>query len=551
MKISSQLVLTFLLNACWQIAVVAALAWVASWLLRNSAARYRHIVWVAALFLSFGIPFTTTIYLSSDSIALANRNPANLVEQRGIEPIVQVEGAADPAPLLSDNTYSLNKTLAVVLIGIYCAVLFYSLLCLVRASFTTRRIRGTAAKLIGDDRVLDVVNKCAPAVGAISVEVKLCSSEFVSVPITIGVLSPLIILPHDLLADKNDELLTSAIGHELIHVRRKDYALNLVYELLYLPLSFHPAAALIRRRIRQTRELSCDELVAERILSPEAYARSLVKLASSAPTLRRLSVTTTVGIADADILEARIMSLLRKPKPDTRRKRVLLIAASLLLLVPCLAVASFAMKFDLASSDLTQEPIQQEKERRDKEKIDVYVRMTEDQLKERQLKERLKAAIDSKDQTKERQVKEELKAVIDSMDQIKQREERELDGLKMRLADDPQFREELKRRREMEVEMRAATQATLVRLARINMDQAIQIATSQFPGKVLNCNLGADKWEEPGKLAPDGRVFYRVVIVSGDDPNAGATHVWVNAIDGQLIKTEKELPRKMRSPDPQ
>jgi len=551
MKISSQLILTFLLNACWQVAVVAALASSASWLFRNSPARYRHMVWVAALLLSFGVPLATTINLSSDLLALTNSNAANLVEQPGIEPIVQIERTTGPAVLMSDNTYSLNQTLALVLIGIYFAGLFYSLLSLVRASFTTRRIRRTAAELIRDDRVLDVVDKCGLAVGATSTRVKLCSSEFVPVPITIGVLSPLIILPHDLLADRNDELLTSAIGHELIHVRRRDYALNLVYELLYLPLSFHPVAALIRRRIRQTRELSCDELVAERILNPEAYARSLVKLASGTPTLRRLSVTTTVGIADADILEARIMSLLRKSKPETRRKRVLLIAASLLLLVPCLAVASFAMKFDLASSELTQEPTQQKKERLDKEKIDVYVRMSEDQIKERQLKEKLKAAIDSKDQTKERELKEELKAVIDSEAQIKERQAGELEGLKMRMADDPQFREELKRRREMEVEMRAVTEATLVRLARINMDQAIQIATSQFPGKVLNCNLGADKWEEPGKLAPDGKVFYRVVIVSGDDPNAGATHVWVNAVDGQLIKTEKELPRKMRSSEPQ
>jgi len=257
----------------------------------------------------------------------------------------------------------------------------------------------------------------------------VCSSSNVPVPVTIGVFKPVIVLPADLLNERNDELLMSAIGHELVHVRRRDYALNLVYELLYLPLSFHPAAALIRRRIRQTRELSCDELVAERILNAETYARSLVKLASSAPTLRRLSVTTTVGIADADILEARIMSLLRKPKPDTRRKRMLLIAASLLLLVPCLAVASFAMKFDLASSESTLDPPQQEKERRDKEKTDIYVRMTEDQFKERQLKEQLKAAIDSKDQTKEREVKEQLKAVMDSQDQIKERQVRELDEI--------------------------------------------------------------------------------------------------------------------------
>jgi beta-lactamase regulating signal transducer with metallopeptidase domain len=109
--------------------------------------------------------------------------------------------------------------------------------------------------------------------------VQIRFSKTVPVP-TIGVLNPIIILPQQLLAEANDEVLTSAIGHELIHVRRRDYALNFIYELLYLPLLFHPAAALIRRRIRQTRELSCDELVAERVLNAEIYARSLVKLAS-------------------------------------------------------------------------------------------------------------------------------------------------------------------------------------------------------------------------------------------------------------------------------
>ena len=49
MKTSSQLLLTFFLNAVWQIALVAALASFSSWLLRNSAARYLHWIWVSAL----------------------------------------------------------------------------------------------------------------------------------------------------------------------------------------------------------------------------------------------------------------------------------------------------------------------------------------------------------------------------------------------------------------------------------------------------------------------------------------------------------------------
>jgi len=41
-------------------------------------------------------------------------------------------------------------------------------------------------------------------------------------------------------------------------------------------------------------------------------------------------------------------------------------------------------------------------------------------------------------------------------------------------------------------------------------------------------------------------VFYHVMIANEGD--VGATHVWVNAIDGTIIKTEKELPRKQREP---
>jgi len=185
------------------------------------------------------------------------------------------------------------------------------------------------------------------------------------------------------------------------------------------------------------------------------------------------------------------MSLLNKPKMDRRWKKLLLVAVSLLLLVPSFAAAAFAMRFELAPN--VQEP-SQEKEAREKRKTQEA--RTENEFKER-------------------------------------------------MANDPNFRREGQRKEELELEMRAVRQAALLRLARVSMDQAIQIATTQTPGKVLECNLTAEKWEEPGKLAKDGIVFYHVVIA--DENNPGATHVWVNAVDGSIIKTEKELPRKRSS----
>ena len=59
MKLSSPLVLTFLLNALWQVALIAGLAALGSWLLRNSVARYRHWLWSSALCLAFFVPAFT------------------------------------------------------------------------------------------------------------------------------------------------------------------------------------------------------------------------------------------------------------------------------------------------------------------------------------------------------------------------------------------------------------------------------------------------------------------------------------------------------------
>ncbi|HEU4934315.1 MAG TPA: M56 family metallopeptidase, partial [Pyrinomonadaceae bacterium] len=486
---NSQLLLTFLLNACWQIALIAALASLGSWLLRNSVVRYQHWVWVSALCLAFLVPaFTSsqTLFDTPTQTIPAVPFVTESISPLSQEPVPNLSGTTTALP----STFLLNQTLGLSLLVIYFGFLLFRIFKLVQAWATTRSIKRDAVELEPDDRVAAVINRCELEFGTRSGAVKVFRSETLPVPVTIGLAHPVIILPDSLLREGNIDLLTSAIGHEFIHVARRDYVLNLFYELLFIPISFHPAAALLRRRVKQTRELCCDELVAEHILNAEVYARSLVRLAGSASPLRRLSVTTTVGIADADILEARIMSLLKKPNLHTRWKKLLLVGVALLIAVPSIAATAFAMRFDVETN--AQDPAVQEKQRE--------------------------------------------KEVLET----KMRRANEMDELKMKMAQDPAFREEVERKQRVEMEMREIKQAALIRLAKVNMDQAIQIATSQQPGKVLLCTLDAKGWEKPGKLATDGVVFYHVIIADENTP--GASHVWVNAIDGSIIKTEKELP---------
>jgi BlaR1 peptidase M56 len=174
-------------------------------------------------------------------------------------------------------------------------------------------------------------------------DVALLYSPLVTVPVTQGLRRPAIILPEQLASSSSLELLTAALGHEMTHIRRRDYAWNIVYELLFLPISFHPAAALVKRRINETRELACDETVGELVMDAHDYARSLVGLANSVSLSSR--PTYILGVNDADILEKRIMKLCEKiPSTAKRPARVWLGITLFALILSGAGAAAFPIK---------------------------------------------------------------------------------------------------------------------------------------------------------------------------------------------------------------
>ncbi len=61
MHAASELIFNFVLNACWQIAAIFAVAALASWLLRNGPARYRHTLWIVALIACLVVPLLTAM----------------------------------------------------------------------------------------------------------------------------------------------------------------------------------------------------------------------------------------------------------------------------------------------------------------------------------------------------------------------------------------------------------------------------------------------------------------------------------------------------------
>jgi TonB family protein len=100
---------------------------------------------------------------------------------------------------------------------------------------------------------------------------------------------------------------------------------------------------------------------------------------------------------------------------------------------------------------------------------------------------------------------------------------------------------EAKRRAERESEEKR--NAILASMAQISMERAIQIATSASPGKVIECSLVGEHWENAGELAKPSLVLYHVVVLSSDS-SPMRTHVLINAVDGSVFRVTKEEKRE-------
>jgi len=333
METVSRTLLTFLLNALWQVPVAWAVAALACRLMPNGPARHRHAVWVAALCCAFLLPVLSVRNPRNATLALPTaETPATATVLSPGASATAVPAATHPAA----PSISFPHDWAMLLLGAYGLFLAFRAVLFLRALYRAFEIRRDAAP----GGMAALLHRCETAFSTRGVH--LLRSADVSGPVA---LHRAIVLPEAMFDESRDDVLATAVGHEMAHIARRDFALKLLYELLYLPLCFHPAAIWIRRGIERSREMACDELVTRHLLEPAVYARSIVTLAGAALPLPQPGYV--LGVFDGDILEERIRSLIERRGGDLRRARIAL-AGALTTFVICavfaggMAVSGFA-----------------------------------------------------------------------------------------------------------------------------------------------------------------------------------------------------------------
>ena len=125
------------------------------------------------------------------------------------------------------------------------------------------------------------VQKIAVRMG-VRKQVYVWMSELVSSPVTIGYLKPVILLPMAAINHLNTQQIEAVLLHELSHIKRYDYFINLLVKLIQTVLYFNPFVKAFIKIIETEREKNCDETVMQFQYEPHGYASALLILEKAA-----------------------------------------------------------------------------------------------------------------------------------------------------------------------------------------------------------------------------------------------------------------------------
>lgn len=132
--------------------------------------------------------------------------------------------------------------------------------------------------------------------------VELVVSRLADAPQVFGWLKPVILVPASAIARLSPAEMEAVLAHELAHIVRRDYLVNLVQTVIESLLFYHPAVWWVSRRIRQEREHCCDDMAVEVCGDRKRYSRALLKLEESRPALAMAATAGGMGMRIARLL---------------------------------------------------------------------------------------------------------------------------------------------------------------------------------------------------------------------------------------------------------
>ena len=343
-------ILLSLLNCSWQWGLLGGLTWLITRRFRRANST-SHLLWLLFL-LSLPILFALNQFVPALSINgtvpdLTEAQPVHIsglaAQTADLPEIASTEsGTQFQGHTVAGSQFFFNWTATNLILCIWAIGTFTMLIRLAFGLSRIRRLRRTAT--VADDSYQAICKRLAQQLNIIR-PITVCFSDRVVSPISFGWLSPSILIPRKL----NLEQFELVAAHELAHVQRLDWLINLFSQVVGAIFFFHPIYHFLNRKLVYLRERICDDWVIQLTGARKNYAQCLLDLVRH----ENRAIPLALALGRPSKLESRIDSILKhnrrldlKPKP-----RLLMLA--MFLLLTCLPLLSMAQLMPLRTVQLS------------------------------------------------------------------------------------------------------------------------------------------------------------------------------------------------------
>lgn len=288
-----------LISATWEGAILAAAAWTCLRLLPGLGAAARSAVWMNVFLLAVllhGLP------------ALGFHGPSAIAARHAAFQL------------------SLNWSL-----GVAAVWAMLSLLRGVQLVVGAVRARGMAHRAIPVElnEELRALLCATSAAGRVARIAELCTSSEVERPSVFGFSRPRVLMPEALMERLTPAELRQVVMHEMEHLRRGDDWTNLLQKLALVVFPLNPVLLWVERRLCTERELACDDGVLRSNAGRKAYAICLTRLAEYSMLRRSFSLVLGAWERQSELVR-RVHRILRTPKKGMGPRQTVVLTASLM-----------------------------------------------------------------------------------------------------------------------------------------------------------------------------------------------------------------------------
>jgi len=291
-----------LLHFLWQGLLVAIVLKSALLIFNSNKPQLRYALSALAMLVNLLLPIITFIIIYQTEVTSVNTLASSLALNEFIQELKQ------PDALFTYR--ELTETLPLLLP--YLSVLWLATITLLASKLlieisTVSKLpkQGTVAP---NDELKSRFDKLVKQI-SLNVTPRLLISLKVEVPMAIGWLKPVVLLPATMITGLNNAQLEMLILHELAHIRRHDYLVNFLQTLVEILLFFHPAVLWVSKQMRNEREYCSDDIAVQHCGNAIAYAHTLADTASLCTKTHNHTIPNMAMAASGGDLKQRVIRL--------------------------------------------------------------------------------------------------------------------------------------------------------------------------------------------------------------------------------------------------